>query len=66
MRIRINKLLISVLTVSAVNAVCVLIMENVIGSACAEVIVSTVISLLWLSYAAVFCINGADPESKES
>lgn len=66
MKLDLKKLLISVLAAAALNAGCVLFMEYVIKSVDAEVIVSTVICLLWLIFAVLFCRKSSDSDSKES
>ena len=61
MKVRIRRLVISVLIWSVLNAGVVLLFEKVIGSVTAEVAVSTVFSLLWVVYAVIFCREPAEP-----
>ncbi|MBR1393702.1 MAG: hypothetical protein IJ561_07710 [Ruminococcus sp.] len=66
MSLKIRKLLISVVIASAVNAGSVLLCEYVFHNVTAEVISSTVIGLLWVLYAVIFCRREHDEKHKEN
>lgn len=66
MSLKIKKLLISVIIASAVNAGAVLLCEYVFHSVTAEVIVSTVIGLLWVLFAVIFCRRTPEGKHKEN
>ena len=63
MSLKIKKLLISVIIASAVNAGAVLLCEYVFHSVTAEVIVSTV---MWVLFAVIFCRRTPEEKHKEN
>lgn len=66
MKFDLKKLLISLVAAAALNTGCVLFIEYVIKSVDAEVITSTVICLLWMIFAALFCRKTTNTENKEN
>ena len=62
MMIDLKRLIISVLLWTVLNAGIVVMFETLVGSVTAEVIASTVFSLLWVVFAVIFCRRAAGSE----
>ena len=62
MTIDLKKLIVSVLVWTVLNTVLVVLFEKFIGNVTAEVTASTVFSVLWLVFAAVFCRKAGKAE----